>query len=665
MFHGVRRDGGGMSKKPPNKGGNREPRKTRPAARNPNAVVAPTNGAAEAAAHQDTPPPSPMPDEQPATPARCARCPIPMLLDGTPDWEALADQTREEIETERVTIWREVLKKDRHNVLDHDHLLPPSTPAVWQAERPQSGFIPRPTLHEMHQHMARNQLGDAELLRLRCLQSMTFDHKRKRWLFYDRIRWVDDAVGNSVSTAMEVAEWYDEAATEQFAERDKDVEQAEAKVLDHHSDPESQEAKQAVMEAAKAARKANATKVNALRDRAKAIRALPRTKAILEVAASGSGSLGVSGDTWDTNPTVIACQNGIIQLDTGKLIKASPDMMIRKVSPYPYVGLNEHSPFWDEHLRKVFCGDDALIDYFERVIGYAATGLMSHKELYCAYGPRANNGKSQTFNAIADALGEYAGSFKVSVLLEDGAKGSGPDPDLLILDGLRMAITSEPRRGAKFSSDRLKMVTGDDPITARGLYADNITFSAQCKLFLHTNFIPQLRSADRAFEKRLRVIPFEAVFTMADDEVDPARHVYRALPSDVLKREMESAGPAILSWVVRCARRFLRDRDLTPPPIVQQWTKEYAEEQDLVGEFISMCCDQGEHLKVQAKDLYGAFQKFCRNEKNIPEKMIMSQRSFGDDMKQRFSKHNSRIIWYLGLHPRSEWMPEANQGEYS
>ncbi len=681
-------------------------RRTRPAAHNPTAVVAPAGGLppeldhagdlppelgpddgpswaeleAMGGASDDAPtcadvPPSPdaahvalddappiMPDEPPLAPATCAPRPMPTMPDGSPDLETLAGYIREEIDAERMTAWREALAADRQRQLDHDRIAPPDPVMLWAAESPRPQTFERPPLHEMHQLLNRNQLGDAELLRLLMAQRMVYDHKRKRWMLYDEIRWVDDAVGQAVSACMDVAEIYDAAAAEQHSNVEGDVAQAIAatqKRWEGNSDQD--EVQRAIMEVEKAARKRNSTKVEALRGRAKSIRSLSRTKQVLEVSASGAGSLGVSGEHWDAHPTLMACSNGVIDLETGELQRARPDLYLRKQSPYRYGGLHVYDAFWQDHIRKVFCGRADLIDYFERVIGYAATGLMSHKELYCAYGPTANNGKSQTFNAIAEALGQYAGTFKVSVLLEDGQKAAGPDPDLLVLDGLRMAITSEPKRGAKFSVEMLKAVTGDDIIRARGLYSDPIEFRALCKLFLHTNFIPQLRSADKAFEKRLRVIPFEAVFTLNQDEVDESKHIYLGLPSDVLKRRMAEAGPAILSWVVRCARRFIRERDLTPPEIVRQWTREYAEEQDLVGEFVSLCCTTGDGLKTQAKDIYAAFVRWCKEERGMTDKFVMSFRSFGEDMKQRVEKQVSNKVYYLGIAPRPEWTSSNGQ----
>ncbi|MFI3270591.1 MAG: phage/plasmid primase, P4 family [Pseudomonadota bacterium] len=633
----------------------------------PNRPPTPPAHELDAAAHStnDATMPSPTPStpytSTPTPPAPRERVTVmPTTDDGKPDYPAINTIIADEIVSERHDMWHEAVTKDKRGVLNHDLISPPPMVAPWLGYAPKKEVKPRPTLGEMSQFLTRNQLGDAELLRGELMGHMSFDHKVEKWLRFDGIVWRDDDINDVILRAMAIAEVYENAAEDKKNQRASEVEAAVNKARDRHKDEESAEAKIAIENAKNRARSRNESVATAFKKRASTIRTLTRAKQIMQIAAAGPNSLGVAGDGWDKHPTLLACANGVIDLETGLLHESSYTLMLKKQTAHAYEGLHCQSSFWDEHLQKVFCKRLDLIDYFERVIGYAATGLISHKEMYCAYGPTANNGKSQTFNAIADAIGSYAGTFKVSVLLEDGQKASGPDPDLMVLDGLRMAVTSEPKRNAKFSMEMLKAVTGDDVIRVRGLYADPIEMHAKCKLFLHTNFIPQMKNADKAFEKRLRVIPFEATFTMNDDEVDESKHRYKGLPSDKLKAEMAKAGPAILAWVVRCARRFLQDRDLTPPNIVIECTKEYADEQDIVEEFIKQACDEDANAKIQAKELYGAFVNWCRDEKGIKEKFIMSQRSFGDDMKGKVHKKTSNKTWYLGIKPHAEWLIDDN-----
>jgi len=577
---------------------------------------------------------------------------MPMTAEGVPDYAALAEQVRQEIAEERNACWRAAQAEDKGQKLNPEREEAPEGLDVWQAELP-CRRPERPDVATMLDYCQRNELGDAELLASYIRGRHLYDHATQEWMEYDGIRWVSDGrVKNAQRAVTDIAEDYEAAAFEQLNYADVRAIELQAEIAKEADKDEADRLRKKAERIVKGLR----AKGQRLKDRARQLRGRNRIKNVLEMATYGAHSLGTTGKEWDKHPTLLPCLNGVIDLETGRLLKPAPDYLFKRRGGYEYQGLHVYSKLWHDHLQRVFCGDAALIDYFERVIGYSATGLTAHKEFYCAYGRKANNGKSQTFNAIAAALGDFARTIKVSVLLEEGQKATGPEPEKQALDGPRMAIASEPKKNAKFAVELLKAVTGNDEIHARGMFVSGDPFRPVCKLWLHTNFVPNLPNADRAFQKRLRIIPFEAQFTSDPNEVNHAQHIYAGVNSDVLDRQMRDAGPAILAWIVRCARRYLRDRDMTPPPAVTQWTKEYMEEQDLIGEFIAMCCDQGEGLQVQAKDLYAAFCKFCRQEKNMKDKFIPTQRSFGEDMRQRYERKHSNKVYYLDICPKPEWM---------
>ena len=319
--------------------------------------------------------------------------------------------------------------------------------------------------------------------------------------------------------------------------------------------------------------------------------------------------------------------------------------------------MHAEADIWDDALTKIFCGDEELIDYFERIVGYASTGLVTHKEIYCAYGPGGDNGKSQLFRILAWVLGDYAGTVPVKLLIDDFSKNrGGPDPDTLRLDGLRMGVASEAQKGSKFDMAAIKLLTGGDTITVRGLYADPVSFLSICKLFLHSNFVPGVKGNDPAFLKRLRVIPFAGKFVdPASGKVDPAKHIYPAVDSEKLAAEMQRAGPGILAWLARCARRYLRDFDLRPPSSVILETDDYASDQDFIGEFIQDCCECRADYRVKSKEIYDAFRAWTIAEKGTKPDRVMTHHNFGDDLKGRFPKKKVQSVEYYGLRVNAEW----------
>ncbi|MEG6505881.1 DNA primase family protein [Nitratidesulfovibrio sp. 1201_IL3209] len=596
---------------------------------------------------------------------------IPRTDDGAPDYDALADMARDDIATERQWAWECVRGKDAHDgskVYDPGHTDAPPLLEPWAAMHPERLPVERPDLFTMHEKRKRNQLGDAELFRLRAEGLFMYDWSRGKegkgeWMQYDGICWKPDeqhdVMGEDVGV-MAVADWYDSAVSEQIAEGQDKIIKACARVLEKmQAENADEEAITRAQESeTRLLRKYNSTLVDALERRASGMRTRSRASEVLAVAANGCRALSTTGKEWDVNPMVLACPNGIVDLETGRLMRARPSQMITRRAAFEYRGLSTCTARWEAHLHKVLCGDLALIDYFGRVMGYSATGLMDKKEMYCLWGPTADNAKSATMAAITATLGEYARSVKVNVLLEDGQKGSGPNPELLALNGPRLAVASEPKRSASFALEMIKAITGGDEINERGLYADALPFKPRCKLCMHTNFIPNIKDADRAFQKRLRVLPFKAQFVTDGALVDESRYIYKAVPG-LLAKSMDQYGPEILAWLVRHARQYLRDQDLTPPRVVAELTKDVIEDQDLIGEFVGFCCEVGEDRKEQAKNLHRAFRNWCIKEKDMQEKHVMNHKAFGSLMLQRpeFERRKTNgVYWYHGLCPRDQWL---------
>lgn len=565
---------------------------------------------------------------------------------------------REEIEQERRQTFEEAKAKDKGRSIAPDATLPEGS-ATWSILKPAPPPT-RPSLAALLKYCYRNELGDAELFQYLHRNHFLYDHSREQWFEFDGIRWVQDKIEKTQRAVMEMAELYEGAeylkAEEAEVAVDKLLKQAEEAANSGEEDAkqEADDLKKQAYELKKALLK----KVTLLSRRAESLRTTRRVSSVLKAAAQGEDSLGIGGSEWHGHPEILPCANGIINLRTGELMRPQPSLYLQHMSPCEYRGLHYEDPFWEEHLDKIFCGDDLLKKFFGLAIGLSATGY-SHKSVFVAYGPASNNGKSVTFDAIKDVLGGYALQLKVSALIEDKSSKKGPNPDLMELsNGIRMSVSSENARGEKFRIDILKAISGGDQITERDLYVGNTSFQPQCKLWLHTNHIPEMNGYDPGFQKRIKVIPFLAEFVKDIDEVNEKKHIYLEMEKEEFKKRMQEAYPGILSYIVRHARKFLLGEDFTPPPIVQEYTSGYIEDQDLIGEFLQICCKRDENSKEQSKDLYGAFCKFCKEEKSITEKMLKSQRTFMAEIRQRkLDVKSSNRTYVLGILIKREWLP--------
>lgn len=583
------------------------------------------------------------------------------------------NEIRAQVEEERRLVWRLCLERDKGAVkrFDHKRDEPPAGPALWEGLAPPPPPA-RPSIAELTLACSRNELGDAEIFQRMHAGRFAYDYPAKTWMQYNNVVWVEDVKRNANRSVMDTAELYELAAVETQEVLDEAIAKRDAEVYDLEQKKELAEAsgdknggkeidaeiKRTRGEHGKLIGPLEKKKAT-LRGRASALRSDKRAVKVLKVSAEGERSLALSGREWDKHPLLFACSNGVVDMETGRLLKPKHTLYLRKCSPYPFIGLHEWHPFWDDHLRKVFCGNEVLIEYFEHCIGYSATGLQYNKDFWCAFGPHADNGKSATFNAILKAMGDHAGTLKVETLLDERNKSSGPDPDLMVVDGLRMGIASEAGDKARFSMERIKAITGGDEVRARGMYADSQIIESSIKLWLHTNSIPRMAGYDPGFLLRLRIIPFLAKFVRGTERPNPDDHRYPAMNQTVFRARIEQAMPYVLSWIMRCAYRFLRSPNYVTPEIVLQYTKDYVNEEDMIGQFIQQCCYVGDKEKSQSKELYKAFVRYMKDEMGMPEKKIISQNALGRDLQKREGiariQTNPTSV-YQGLRPYAEWL---------
>lgn len=500
---------------------------------------------------------------------------------------------------------------------------------------------PEPQISEWDIQVALNgnEFGDADLAVKIFRGRYLHDNTVATTYSWAGTHWAEDANRQVEADLREVAGIYSKHA------KDCHQKAKEAKAKGEDVEEELLKSKQ----------KACNTRANKLLER-------KRTQTVYKLATAGAGSLGVSGNEWEQEPTLLACSNGVLELSTGRLIPGRPEQRLRTASPFEFHGLHAPAPTWDDALLKALRMDMEMLDFFERVVGYCSTGLLSFKDFYCAYGPGGDNGKSIIFDALRLALGGYGGTIPTSVILEDWGKSkTGPNPELLKLRGLRCCILSEAKRNARFSMETIKLLTGADPICVRALYKDPVEFMPTSKFVLHTNYIPRAHGNDPAFHKRLRILPFKARFVVPGRGVDadPEHHIYEAMPSDKLRKILHAEGPGILAWICRCAKRFLTTMDLTPPDQVVLAGKDYQEDQDYIGQWITECCDLSDHEhREQAKDLYGSFCKWLKEEKDYekPSEFI-SSRVFGEDLQTRFERIRSNKVYYKGVKILDDWWP--------
>lgn len=355
--------------------------------------------------------------------------------------------------------------------------------------------------------------------------------------------------------------------------------------------------------------------------------------AMLRLAES---EVPISVGDLDTNPWLLNCPNGTVDLRTGELKRHRREDTITKVCRTNY-NPNAKSDVFDRFLNSTFA-DRELIAFVQRLFGYCLTGSVKEQVMAVFHGI-GSNGKSTLLNLIQFVIGsDFVNTAPASLLME---KRQETHPtELADLFGRRLVIAAETNQGAKLAESTVKALTGGDVISARRMREDFWTYSPTHKLVLLTNHKPRITGTDHAIWRRLVLVPFNSKFwNPAKGEIGPPEMKQdKDLPA---KLEAEAEG--VLAWMVRGCLEWQK-LGLKIPDVVRAATAEYRSESDTIGRFIDECCLRNDREKFSK--LYARLESWCTdNGENLPKK-----KAVGTYLKDNgYTEQHSNGCWYSGI----------------
>jgi putative DNA primase/helicase len=265
-------------------------------------------------------------------------------------------------------------------------------------------------------------------------------------------------------------------------------------------------------------------------------------------------------------------------------------------------------------LNRIMDGNERLVDYLAKAIGYSLTGSQKEQKIFLLIGDGAN-GKTRFLEAIRGVLGDYARATPFLTFLKQNP--SVIRNDIARLKGARFVTATEPDRGARLSESNVKVLTGEDKQIARFLYNEYFEFQGTFKVFLAANYKPLIEGKDSGIWRRIQVIPFNV--KIPEDEQDKD-----------LKEKLFKEKEGILNWALRGLSKWNAE-GLGTLPEIEEVKAEYKKEMDPVGDFLDVCCILEKDQRVQSKDLYKAYKEWCKENGERP----MSQKALGMDLKRR------------------------------
>jgi putative DNA primase/helicase len=341
------------------------------------------------------------------------------------------------------------------------------------------------------------------------------------------------------------------------------------------------------------------------------------SKRLDSMVKEGTWRLMADPAMFDRHPLYLNVGNGTLNLETMELEEHRAEDYLTSGLSLEYDSGAE-CPRWLEFLDQIFGGDQELIDYMQKVLGYTLTGRVGEQCLFFLFGS-GKNGKSTLIRVVAGIMESLAGVIEISALTHGKSdSGSNPSPSLVSLRDKRFVSSREADENRGFSEGLIKDLTGGDTITARALYKDNITFQPQFKLFIYGNSKPTIKGQDEGIWRRMRIIPFEVEIPVKDRIED-----YDAIL-------LEEEGPGILAWMVRGTQAWMKEKLVTPARVLSS-IEEYREENDYMAMFIEERLEAAPGATIDRDTLYAEYQGWA----GMAGERVLSKRLFITRMKEK------------------------------
>ena len=358
----------------------------------------------------------------------------------------------------------------------------------------------------------------------------------------------------------------------------------------------------------------------------------------------------------DSNPYLLCCKNGVIDFKEKCFRKGLPEDYLTKCTDIDYFAISakKHDGTKEEintFMSQLF-PDPELKQYMWEHLASCLIGVASVNQTFNNYIGIGANGKSVLTDLMSQTLGSYKAAAPISLITQGRVKIGGLSPEIVALQGVRYVVMQEPSKGDVIHEGPMKeLVSGVEPITARGLFQDSITFVPQFKLIVCANELMEVKGRDHGTWRRLRIVPFEALFCENPETGDPDRP-HQFLMDRHLTDKFSVWRETFLAMLVDVA--YKTNGLVKDCPAVLKASNDYRERQDYLAQFIKdkiVRCPNSPTSMVAKGELGGEFKiwyqiMFSTRPPNTRDLFDLMDKLFGPQRAGKWSnlkiKYNDR-----------------------
>lgn len=347
---------------------------------------------------------------------------------------------------------------------------------------------------------------------------------------------------------------------------------------------------------------------------------------------------------------VIACQNGILDLPSGKLVESDPKYRLTHLLGTPFDS-SARCPTWDYFVSSCMGEDLKLVKYLQKITGYFLSGRTHLQCVFVAFG-KSGTGKSVYLSVMSKLLAGYFKELHKNTLISNSGSENAKMSSLAQAVHCRLATIAETSSKDMWDESLVKQISGNDPVTAKLSHKDTIVFQPRFKVCIRANELPTSEQLDEAMWTRLKFIPFEVRFRGTERE-DP-----------FLIEKLANELPGVLNWAVKGYQMLLLE-GLGEPELALQQKKDSQREAEPVRVFVEEICESVPHKDgLKYAEFQNSFESFCRD-RGLPihgkkqiRKLLFGELNYSE--LQVWTQESNCPERKINLQIRKEFAPKYN-----
>jgi putative DNA primase/helicase len=345
--------------------------------------------------------------------------------------------------------------------------------------------------------------------------------------------------------------------------------------------------------------------------------------------AQGDNRCLLSIAELDTDPWLLGTPGGIVDLRTGKYIgKGQRPYVTMVTSAAPADKADEKScPLFLRFMDEFTCGDADLKRFLLQYAGYCLTGNMREQCLIFLFGD-SDNGKTVFIRMLRKILNDYVINAALDLFV--ASQGTRHNTVFADLHRRRLVIANETQEGQTLRLDKVKDITGQEPIRANFMRKDSFEFLPVCKLIMFGNYKPRLPDIGKSVKKRIRMVPCNLQLKAGQ------------MDKELMDKMIEEAPGIQRAFIDRCLD--WQKNGLILPKCVARETNTYFDAQDMIGVWLEECCIVAFSAKEQSTVAWQSWKS-----RNIAPGTEME---FADRLKAREFKKLDHVPGPNGRRPR-------------